>query len=216
MLHSEWISRPRVRPHSVGGCAITDKSRPVHNRGARLFPSTAQDESLLLETAADYKRVYPWVDEEAIGVNLAVHACYWAAKEAETKIYLSLGLGRTAGRFTVLRALYLSDEHRLTQNEIATKLRISSATVTFLVDGLEKDGLVTRLANQADRRSVYVELTPSGEEVCTRLVPAIARLAAQFSHGLSSEEKATLLRLLMKWRENAMISDAQAEELTQA
>ena len=133
-----------------------------------------------------------------------MHSAYWAVKDAETKLYLSLGLGRTAGRFTVLRAIFLSPERRLTQNEVATKLGITSATVTFLVDGLQKDGLVDRLTNESDRRSVHVELTEKGLEVCDRLIPAMAHMAASFSDGFTTEEKELVLRLLMKFRQNAV------------
>jgi len=158
-----------------------------------------KDITSLRETAADYKNAYPWADEEAIEVNLAVHAAYWAVKDADTKLYLSLGLGRTAGRFTVLRAIFLSSARRLTQNEIAAKLAITPATVTFLVDGLQKDGLVDRLANEADRRSFYVELTDKGLELCDRLIPAMAHLTAALVEGFTAEEKDALLHLLMRF-----------------
>lgn len=143
-------------------------------------------------------------------MNLAVHACYWAVKDAETKLYLSLGLGRTAGRFTVLRAIFLAAGRRLTQNEIATKLNITSATVTFLVDGLQKDELVDRLTNEADRRSVHVELTAKGLEVCERLIPEMAHMAATFCEGLSADEKDVLLRLLLHFHHNALLTEFEA------
>ncbi len=143
-------------------------------------------------------------------MNLAVHAAYRAVKDAETKLYLSLDLGRTAGRFTVLRTIFLSPDRRLTQNEVAAKLNITSATVTFLVDGLQKDGLVDRLTNEADRRSVHVELTEKGLEVCKRLIPEMAHMAASFSDGLSAEEKETLLGLLLRFRQNALNFEFEA------
>ncbi|MGE0058331.1 MAG: MarR family winged helix-turn-helix transcriptional regulator [Dehalococcoidia bacterium] len=184
---------------SGGGATISsdNAARPD------LYTSKISDVNSLRETAADYKNAFPWADEESIEINLAVHACYWAIKEAETKLYLSLGLGRTAGRFTVLRAIFLSSGRRLTQNEVAAKLNITSATVTFLVDGLQKDGLVDRLTNEADRRSVHVELTEKGLQVCERLIPEMAHMAAAFSEGLSAEEKETLLGLLLRFRQNA-------------
>jgi DNA-binding MarR family transcriptional regulator len=190
---------------SGGGATI-----PENETRPDLYTSQVSDVSSLRETAADYKQTFPWADEESIEINLAVHACYWAVKDAETKLYLSLGLGRTAGRFTVLRAIFLSAGRRLTQNEVATKLNITSATVTFLVDGLQKDGLVDRLTNEADRRSVHVELTPKGLEVCERLIPEMAHMAATFCEGFLPEEKDVLLRLLMRFRQNAINSEFES------
>jgi DNA-binding MarR family transcriptional regulator len=181
-----------------------------NNTRPDLYTGQVSDVSSLRETAADYKQAYDWADEEAIEVNLAVHAGYWAVKDAETKLYLSLGLGRTAGRFTVLRAIFLSPGRRLTQNEVAMKLNITSATVTFLVDGLQKEGLVDRLINEADRRSVHVELTAKGLEVCERLIPEMAHMAASFCEGFTAEEKDLLLRLLMRFRHNAANSEFES------
>ena len=105
---------------------------------------------------------------------------YYKALAAACGVYVPMisgrGLGRTGGRYAVLRSLYLSDRDRLTPNELASLLVLTPASVTFLVDGLEKDGLVVRKTNELDRRSRYIELTERGREVCTRLVPAIGAL----------------------------------------
>ena len=162
------------------------------------------DETYVRTTAREYAQVLPWADEAAIEVNLAVHACYAAVRQADRALLNALGLGRTAGRFTVLRALYLSTARRLTQKQIANKLMIAFATVTFLIDGLEGDGLVERVAHEHDRRSTWVELTPKGQEVCARIIPAMARLAGQLSEGFSDAEKVTFLELLMRfWRNSS-------------
>jgi DNA-binding MarR family transcriptional regulator len=136
-------------------------------------------------------------------VNLAVHAGYFAAHEAGKRLISSFGQGRTAGRFTVLRALFLGG-HKLTQNEIASRLMITSASVTFLIDGLEKEGLVVRMTNEADRRITDVLLTPKGEEVCERLIPAMANLAAHFCQGFTEDEKSVFVGFLMRFWHNAV------------
>jgi len=47
---------------------------------------------------------------------------------------------------------------------LATKLYVSARNVTGLVDHLERDGLVVRVPDPADRRSVLARLTERGEE----------------------------------------------------
>jgi len=153
--------------------------------------------------ARDYKEVYPWVDQLAMEANMAVHAGYWAAHEASKKLISAMGQGRTAGRFTILRLLFLTKGHRLTQNEISKRLMITAATVTYLIDGLVKEGLVKRHTHEQDRRTIEVLLTPKGKTVCLRLIPAMARLAETFCQGFSEEEKQTLVRLLLKFWNNA-------------
>jgi DNA-binding MarR family transcriptional regulator len=153
--------------------------------------------------ARDYKEVYPWVDQLAMEANMAVHAGYWAAHEASKKLISAMGQGRTAGRFTILRLLFLTKGHRLTQNEISKRLMITAATVTYLIDGLVKEGLVKRRTHEQDRRTIEVILTPKGNRVCLRLIPAMARLAETFCRGFSEDEKHALVRLLLKFWNNA-------------
>src|SRR5215213_948719 len=110
----------------------------------------ARDDTSVFGIAQDYKGVYPWVDQSAMEANMAVHAGYWAAHEAGKKLISAIGQGRTAGRFTVLRILFLTSGHCLTQNEISKRLMITAATVTYLIDGLVKEGLVKRRAHEQD------------------------------------------------------------------
>jgi len=195
------VSTVSRRVRSGGGVIPTKAKRSEHTHPSSL-PVPARDESYVHGTTDEYKAVYPWLDGAAMEVNLALHAGYFAAHEAGKKLISSFGQGRTAGRFTVLRALFLGG-HKLTQNEIAGRLMITSASVTFLIDGLEKEGLVERSTNEQDRRITDVVLTARGKEVCEDLIPAMARLAAQFCQGFSGSEKETFLGLLMRFWHNA-------------
>jgi DNA-binding MarR family transcriptional regulator len=140
-----------------------------------------------------------------------VHACYAAVRNATSNLTNLLGLGRTAGRFGVLRALWLSPDSKMSQKEIGTKLMVTWATVTVLVDGLEKDGLVTRATSERDRRSTIVALTPSGREACTRIVPAMAKLSALVCDDFTDEEKQTLTSLLLRMWRNARAFDPEKD-----
>ncbi len=52
----------------------------------------------------------------------------------------------------------------LTLGELAERLSCVRSNITQLIDRLEADGLVKRVADPADRRSVRAELTPLGRE----------------------------------------------------
>lgn len=52
----------------------------------------------------------------------------------------------------------------LTPSQLASIMLRSNYSVTKLIDGLEKDGLVRRRRNGRDRRTVNVEVTPAGLE----------------------------------------------------
>jgi DNA-binding MarR family transcriptional regulator len=53
------------------------------------------------------------------------------------------------------------------------------STLTGILDRLERRGLVTRAPNPHDRRSVLVELTPSGRAAAKRIAAAFAAVEAR-------------------------------------
>lgn len=71
---------------------------------------------------------------------------------------------QSTARMEALAAIYASPP-RSPQIEIAKRLRIEGPTLTRMLDGLEKDGLVERLADPTDRRTKLLRLTPTGEDV---------------------------------------------------
>ncbi|QDG93890.1 MarR family transcriptional regulator (plasmid) [Rhizobium sp. NIBRBAC000502774] len=68
------------------------------------------------------------------------------------------------GKFVMLIVLHES-KIGLPPNELATRCGVTRATVTGLIDGLERDGLARRVADQKDRRSLQVQLTEKGQDL---------------------------------------------------
>ena len=68
--------------------------------------------------------------------------------------------GLTTGQGLALLALRAGG--RTTMREVATALGVSAGTATRVVDNLVRDGLVERIENPADRRSVCIEPTAEG------------------------------------------------------
>jgi DNA-binding MarR family transcriptional regulator len=65
-----------------------------------------------------------------------------------------------------VRALFALDQSEAaTAGEIAEAARLSPASVTAMLDDLERDGIVTRVRCDTDRRRVLVALTDEGRTV---------------------------------------------------
>jgi DNA-binding MarR family transcriptional regulator len=65
-----------------------------------------------------------------------------------------------------VRALFALDQSEpATPGEIAETARVSPASVTAMLDDLERDGIVTRVRSDSDRRRVLVTLTDKGRTV---------------------------------------------------
>jgi DNA-binding MarR family transcriptional regulator len=105
------------------------------------------------------------------------------------------------GRFTVMMLLYDKIEgHPIPQTpaDLAEMAGVTRATITGLVDTLERDGLVTRAHDSGDRRMMLIHLTPKGHETLESVIPGhFKQMAAQMAP-LSEHERKTLVRLLNK------------------
>src|SRR5204863_10031132 len=92
--------------------------------------------------------------------------------------------GLSEGRFQILVRLKHQPSGRFTMGELAEMLDITPRTVTGLVDNLERDRLVRRVADPADRRSVYAEITDQGRDRVNARWREAAGVHATFTHGL--------------------------------
>jgi DNA-binding MarR family transcriptional regulator len=166
-------------------------------------PDTEGSESYAAGSARRYAEAFEWADEAAIQASLALNTTHAAQMAALGRLCDALGLNRTTGRHALVRILYFAPQKRLTQFEVAAEMQVTSSNVTFLVDGLEGEGLVRRAPHPSDRRTVYVKLTDEGEAFARRIVPSLARYMASMLGGFSEDEKLQFIRFLDRCRANA-------------
>lgn len=70
------------------------------------------------------------------------------------------GAGLTPPQYHLLRTLW--DDDLMPLKDLAEASNCTRATITGLIDSLEAKGLVRRVPNPEDRRSLLAELTPEG------------------------------------------------------
>lgn len=105
--------------------------------------------------------------------------------------------GMSQGRYSVLMQLNIYPEPA-TPSELAQRLGVTRATITGLLDGLERDGLVRRERAGADRRSFRVSITKRGVGKLEGMIPGHYRRISGLMAGLSANERAKLTALLRK------------------
>jgi len=110
------------------------------------------------------------------------------------------GLGLTPPQFFVLRSILTGGAHP-TMSALAFDTLQHCATVTGIVDRLEKMGLVTRQRDAADRRQVLVELTPAGYELLGRVRGGREQRLRDTLLRLQERDASELLRLLRAYLE---------------
>jgi DNA-binding MarR family transcriptional regulator len=91
---------------------------------------------------------------------------------------------------TDLRALsFLSGQDGgATPKHVAEHLGLTTGAMTTLTDRIEQRGLVRRIPNPDDRRSLVLELTPAGRTLMQETSAVYARAFAQAMDGLDLDE----------------------------
>jgi len=108
--------------------------------------------------------------------------------------------GLTSGEWLVLGKLSRSPDGRRPAGELAAKVELSSAAMTNRLDRLEKAGLVRRVPDEHDRRSVQIQVTDEGRALYERAVEAQAAregIVAEALDPAQQDELNNLLRRLM-------------------
>lgn len=78
-------------------------------------------------------------------------------------------------------------------------LTSSPATLSTMLTRLEKRGLVVRVPDESDARSVIVDVTPKGRALVNEIWPMLSvKIVAPFNAHFTKEERATLLELLSR------------------
>jgi DNA-binding MarR family transcriptional regulator len=107
--------------------------------------------------------------------------------------------GMTVGEGDILLTLRRSGPpYRLLPTQLTGSLLVSSGTMTNRLDRLERRGLVERVPNPEDRRSVEIALTESGRELVDEVVGEHVAREQEMLAALSAREREALTRILRK------------------
>jgi DNA-binding MarR family transcriptional regulator len=107
--------------------------------------------------------------------------------ESQLRDMLRDSFDTTLPRFDVLAALYRADQG-LKMNALSKQLLVSNGNVTGIVDRLEKDGMVKRVAVKNDRRSTLVCLSDSGRTAFLSMADQHAELINKIFDDVNSDD----------------------------
>ena len=103
-------------------------------------------------------------------------------------------LGLTTGQPKVLD--FLQDHDGAMQNDIAKGCHIEPSSLSTILGGMERAGLLERSTRDKNRRTVYVRLTDLGREQCRRLNAIFAAAEEEALRGFSPQEMQQVQTLL--------------------
>jgi MarR family 2-MHQ and catechol resistance regulon transcriptional repressor len=102
--------------------------------------------------------------------------------------------GFTFTEWGILEVLY--HKGPLLLGDVQRRILVSSGGITYLVDRLEKRGLLERQACPSDRRARYAVLTPEGERVMREMFAGHQRQIEEAMAGLTASEQRECAKLL--------------------
>jgi DNA-binding MarR family transcriptional regulator len=94
--------------------------------------------------------------------------------------------------------LALGHEGPLPMGDLARRVAVTEKTITGLVDRLERDMLVQRLRDGADRRVVRVKLTARGARLARRLDAEVLQKLTRLMGLLDADDRRDLFRIISK------------------
>ncbi|MCK4873027.1 MAG: MarR family transcriptional regulator [Phycisphaerales bacterium] len=128
--------------------------------------------------------------EESIGYLANI-----AARLMSQSLHIRLAKhGASIGEWPFLACLWQRDGQ--TVRELSEFARTAEPTAVRTIDRMERDGLVRRVANTMDRRSVHVHLTERGRALRKELVPCAKEIIDIAMDGLTGRKIAEFTAVL--------------------
>ena len=100
--------------------------------------------------------------------------------------------------FGVLEMLYHKGDQPV--QKIADKILVTSGTITYVINKLEKKDLVIRRKCNKDKRIYYVSLTEKGKDYIAHIFPKHKEFLNNLFKDLSEEDKRELVENLINFR----------------
>jgi DNA-binding MarR family transcriptional regulator len=155
-----------------------------------------------LPVSTDRETIARADDHRALRIWLRLLTCTQLI-ERRVRSRLREQFSTTLPRFDLLAQL---ERHRegLKMNELSRLLMVTGGNITAIVDQLEKEGLLERLDEPADRRAFRIRLTRAGERSFGEMARAHEEWVVELLAGLSRREHEELLKLLAKVKQHAV------------
>jgi DNA-binding MarR family transcriptional regulator len=145
----------------------------------------------------EWRKEQPRLDTSPVAVVARIGRAGTLLDRGLNANFARFGLDRSS--WDVLASLRrVGTPYRRSPTELYRALMRTSGGMTHLVDRLERDGLVERVADPYDRRGLLVGLTNKGRALVSRVGPSHLETERRLLAALTQEEQAELARLLRK------------------
>ncbi|MEV5505614.1 MarR family winged helix-turn-helix transcriptional regulator [Streptomyces orinoci] len=150
-------------------------------------------EDIVARVLRQWEKVHPGLDTAPMAVIGRLNRCSALLQQATDAPLAGEGLNRA--EFDILGTLRRMGRE-MTPGQLARETFASGAAVTKRLRALEERGLVSRRADDRDRRVAHLSLTEAGRELIDRLIPQQLGYEQSLLAGLDEDRRAELTRIL--------------------
>lgn len=177
---------------------------------------------LLLKDLPKYECIRACAQRFGVPDPGAIHGCLLLLRVASDVLgrleqcFADAGLSQA--RFTVLMLLHrpgapaVEPPAAATPSDLADRAGVTRATMTGLLDGLEREGLIEREPCAADRRMLTVRITDLGRTRLESMLPGYFRLVSELMSPLTEPQRLALIELLTPLRAPAAGTPPESPE----
>ncbi|MDE7308858.1 MAG: MarR family transcriptional regulator [Lachnospiraceae bacterium] len=97
---------------------------------------------------------------------------------------------------------FLKEHDGAVQKDIAKGCHIEPASLSTILTGMEKSGLITRETNENNRRNLYIYMTDKGKAICEQVTEHFSQIEKKALSGFTEEEIENILAYLTKIHKN--------------
>ncbi|MCI9355861.1 MAG: MarR family transcriptional regulator [Firmicutes bacterium] len=93
---------------------------------------------------------------------------------------------------------YLRQNDGAMQKDIAQGCHIEAASLSTILNGMEKNGLITRNIDKYNRRNINIFMTEKGKEICKRIEQEFIAIEKKAFYNFSEKEIQKLTEYMIK------------------
>lgn len=123
--------------------------------------------------------------------------------KCEDAVHAEFGLSQQ--QYLILMTIEILSNSSVKIVDVARRVNRNSNSISMIIDRMERNGLVERVRDLPDRRSVHLLLTDKGKEKLYQGSKVAWSLVLRLTSSFSEEEMETFAYLLGKLREKALI-----------
>ena len=136
------------------------------------------------------KTLAPWIGTTVKMMNMFI-----------SDVFQKNNIQVTKEQWIVLKILN-EDNDGIIQNELAFITNRNKATLTRLINVMEKHNLVTRIPSKNDARKNLIYVTKTGKQLFIKMKPLMLSSIESFQKGISQEEKTIFINVMKKIQTN--------------